>query len=498
MPLDPRTPVLVGAGQFLHRAEGLDDALEPVALMAEAVAAAAADAKLDGVPAVDSIRVVSLLSWRYGNPAWVLAERLGLAPRELAYTTNGGNTPQSLVNLTARQIAAGELDVAILAGGEAFRTRMRAKKAGVELAWPKAPDDAAPTIIGKDLQMNLQAEIDRQIWAPVQIYPMFETALRAAAGTSPEDHLVRISEMWARFSDVASRNPYAWNREARSPEEIRTPGPDNRMIGLPYPKYMNSNNDVDMAAALIMCSVEAARRLGVPEDRWVFPHSGTDCHEHQFVSNRDTFARTPAIELGGARVLDLAGVGIDDVALIDLYSCFPSAVQLGARSLGIDPHDPSRQLTRTGGLPFAGGPWNNYVMHAIATIVGELRERPGERALVWANGGYATKHAFGVYSAAPPAEAFRHESPQDEIDALPRRELADPAAASGATAPIEAYTVMHARDGAPERAILTALLEDGRRAWGTSEDAATCAAMCDGEWVGRQVTFAPDGSFEPA
>ena len=49
----------------------------------------------------------------------------------------------------------------------------------------------------------------------------------------------------------------------------------------------------------------------------------------------------------------------------------------------------------------------------------DLRERPGERGLVWANGGYVTKHTFGVYSTEPPAPGFRYEYPQDEIDALP-------------------------------------------------------------------------------
>ena len=132
----------------------------------------------------------------------------------------------------------------------------------------------------------------------------------------------------------------------------------------------------------------------------MFPHAGTDCHEHAYVSNRDTFARTPADRARRPRALELAGVGIDDVAIVDLYSCFPSAVQLGAQSLGLST---DRQLTRTGGLPFAGGPWNNYVMHAIATVVGDLREQPGEHGLVWANGGYATKHAFGVYGTEPPA-----------------------------------------------------------------------------------------------
>jgi acetyl-CoA C-acetyltransferase len=189
--------------------------------------------------------------------------------------------------------------------------------------------------------------------------------------------------------------------------------------------------------------------------------------------------------------LDLAGVGIDDVAIVDLYSCFPAAVQLGAKSLGLSR---DRQLTRTGGLSFAGGPWNNYVMHAIATMMNDLREQPGENGLVWANGGYTTKHAFGVYSTAPPADGYRYAYPQDQIDAMPRRILAEAADAAGSTT-VEAYTVMHSRDGEPERAIATCVLDDGRRAWGTSDDAALAAAMCEGEWVGRPVTLDAEGTL---
>jgi acetyl-CoA C-acetyltransferase len=494
MRVEPRTPVLVGGGQVLHRAAGVSDALEPTALMVGAIEAAADDAGLSAPPAADSIRVVSTLSWRYRNPAYVVAQRLGLEPRELAVTTMGGNSPQALVNATARQILAGELDVAILVGGEAWRTRMRARREGVELDWSRAPEEQPPTVIGAELTMNLQAELDRGIARPVQVYPMFDTAIRAASRRSPATHLELVSEMWSRFSQVAAGNPNAWSRQAVSAVDVRTPSPTNRMVGLPYTKCMNSNNDVDMAAAVIMCSAEAAGRLGVTADRWVFPHSGIDCHEHAFVSHRDTFARTPAIAIGGRRALDLAGVGIDDVALIDLYSCFPSAVQLGAMSLGLDPFDAGRQLTLTGGLAFAGGPWNNYVMHAIATMIGELRDRPGAHGLVWANGGYATKHSFGVYSSGPPTDAFRHESPQAEIDALPRRQLAEPAAAAGPVT-IEAYTVMHSREGDPEQVISSCLLTDGRRAWGLSDDTDTATAMCDGEWVGRRVLLDPEGTL---
>ncbi len=488
MSLDPRTPVLIGAGQFVHRAGGLDDALDASALIGEAIRAAATDAGLSSVPNPDSIRVVGLLSWKYGDPGWVVAEQLGLTPRETAVTTMGGNSPQTLVNGTALEIQRGELDLAILCGGEAWRTRMRARKAGVELHWPTAPEGRAPRLLGEDLEMNHPAERASGIVMPVQVYPMFETAVRAAAGRTVDEQQIVSSELYARFSEVAAANPYAWLRDAKTAEEIRTPSASNRMIGFPYPKYMNSNNDVDMGAALIMCSVEKAEALGVPRDRWVFPHSGADCHEHTYISNRWSFAETPAVELGGRHALELAGLSIDDIEVVDLYSCFPSAVQLGAKSLGLSL---DRQLTRTGGLAFAGGPWNNYVMHAIAAVMHDLRDRPGANGLVWANGGYATKHAFGVYSTTPPV-TFQHSYPQDEIDAMPRRELAETAEAQG-PATIEAYTVMFSRDGEPETALAACLLADGRRAWGTSTDPQLAAAMCEGEWVGRRAELDGEG-----
>ena len=489
MARDPHAPVIIGVGQTLQHTDDLDEALDPSLLMCSAIGNATVDAGLRSIPNPQSIRVVNLLTWKYGDPAFLIAQQLGLTPRETVYTTMGGQSPQSLVNTTSAEIQAGRLDLAILAGGEARRTRGRARTSEHPLNWPSAPEGQTPRLIGEDFVLNHPLELERGVMMPVQIYPVFESAIRARSGLTPEQHLRKISDLWSRFSGVAADNPYAWSRQARTAEEIRTPTPANRMVGLPYTKYMNSNNDVDMAAAVIMCSAENAESLGVPRDRWVFVHAGTDCNEHQFVSNRWSFAETPAVELGGRRVLELAGCSIDDMAMIDLYSCFPSAVQLGAQSLGLSL---DAQLTRTGGLSFAGGPWNNYVMHAIATMVADLRAEPGERGLVWANGGYVTKHSFGVYSTEPSTHGFRHDQPQSEIDALPQREFATPVDAEG-PATIEAYTVMHSRDGEPETAIAACLLADGRRAWGLSTESGLVKAMCDGEWVGTRVTLTGTG-----
>ena len=247
--LDPRTPVIVGVGQYNHRADSLDEALEPAALMERAARAASADAGLDGPPAADAVRVVSIIGWRYRNAPRFLAERLGIIDATLSETANGGNSPQALVNRTALDILAGDVDVAVLAGAEAFRTYMRARKQGVTLDWPKADDDDRPIRIGTELDMNHPAERELGIVMPVQIYPMFETALRAAAGRTVEEHQAYLGKLWSDLSHVAAGNPDAWIREPKSPEEITTVGPANRMVGFPYPKLMNSNSDVDMGAA---------------------------------------------------------------------------------------------------------------------------------------------------------------------------------------------------------------------------------------------------------
>lgn len=326
---------------------------------------------------------------------------------------------------------------------------------------------------------------------------MFETALRAKAKRGIAEHDQMISELWARFSGVAATNTNAWSQNALSAEQIRTVTPKNRMIGSPYRKVMNSNNQVDMAAALIICSVEKATQLGIAKDRWVFPISGTDCHEHYFISNRFSFSDTPAVRLGGAMACDLADISLADISLVDLYSCFPSAVQLGAQSLNLSL---TQQLTITGGLSFAGGPWNNYVMHAIATMMTKLRRDTGSKqdGFIWANGGYATKHSFGLYSNEPAKSGFRYGSPQTKIDSLDKRELAstsDAASNVAGQATIEAYTVMHDRDGKPETAIAAVLLNDSRRAWATSTDKQVATAMCTDEWVGRKVNLNPDGTL---
>jgi acetyl-CoA C-acetyltransferase len=251
---------------------------------------------------------------------------------------------------------------------------------------------------------------------------------------------------------------------------------------------------VDQGAGYIVCSVEAARSAGVPEERWVFPQAGADANDHWYISERPELHRSPAIRLAGGAALELAGLDIDDVGLVDLYSCFPVVVQMAAAELGLAIDDPARPLTLTGGLTFAGGPGNNYTSHGIASAVQSLRHAPGGHALVSGLGWYATKHSLGVYGTEPPAHGgpFAWRDMQPEVDALPRCTV-DPHA-SGAVR-VETYTVTFDRAGKPERGIVACRTKDDVRAWANVTDADALVHLCSEEGVGRSGNLSGDGTL---
>lgn len=488
--VDPRTPVLVGGGQVNQR----DGALEPVDMIVSAARLAAAEAGTDRLLAeVGSVRIVGMLSWRYRDPGLLVGERIGASARHTGYTGNGGSNPQTLVNAAAEDIAAGRADVVLIGGAEAWRTRMALRAKGLRPEWTVQDESVPPaeTLI-PDVPMFHESETRIGLDRPAYVYPLFEQALRVAAGRTADEHRALVGALWSRFSEVAAGNPHAWSRRAYTPEEITTASPENRWISWPYTKLMNSNNMVEQGAALLLCSAGTAERLGVPRENWVFPHAGTEAHDTGPIAERRELHRSPAIRHAGRRLAELAGVTLDDVSLVDVYSCFPSAVQVAAHELGLPLDDPGRPLTVTGGLTFAGGPWNNYSTHAIATLATRLRQSPGSLGLVTANSGYLTKHALGLYGTEPPAAGFRRENVQARVDAEPTV-VALTSCTGEAT--VESWTVVHNRDGEPERAFAALRTPGGERTLAATADPAAARRMTAEDVYGEKVQVADDGGF---
>jgi len=488
----PRTPVIVGVGQISQRADDPADALEPIDLLAEAARRADDDCGAPGlVERADVVAIVDMVSWKYPDAGALLARRLGAesGPRTMT-TTVGGNSPQLLVNELAPAIAAGDVDVALIGGAECVYTRWRARREPKTwLDWTTADDPPCRDVIGDDRPGTSDYENAHHASAPTQIYPLLETAVRAAAIRGVDDHQRAVSDLWATFAAVAAKNPHAWTQQAYTPEEIRTPGSDNRLVAFPYTKRMCANIDVDQAAALILCSYDAARAAGVPDDKLVFPLAGADAHDRFFFSERWSLAESPAIAAAGRGALEGAGVGIDDIARFDLYSCFPSAVQIALSALGLrgPAGGDERPLTVTGGLAFAGGPANDYPTHAIAAMVEACRHEPGSVGMVTALGWYVTKHSVGLYSTTPPASGFRRAdrtATQVEVD---RRSGREPAGSYDGHAIVEATSVLVERDGTPSLAIVSLLTPDDGRALANTRDADALTSMIKQAWEGRSV-----------
>ncbi|MFT7132326.1 MAG: acetyl-CoA C-acetyltransferase [Cyclobacteriaceae bacterium] len=485
--MNPNTPVIIGVAQVEQRPADPLAGQQPIDMMVDAVRQAARDTGNEGLlAAVESVRVIRGI-WRYKQPAGYVAEKIGVPDAETVGSCFGGNMVQTVVNQSALDILNGDKSLIVITGAENGNSQAKARKAGIQLPVTETAGDYS-RMIGEEAPMSAEAEVARGIRMAIQYYPMFENALRYHKGETLDAHQKRISELWAGFSRVASDNPHAWIKTPVDAETIRTPAPSNRMISYPYPKLMNSNSAVDMGAALIMCSVAKARELDIDESQWVYPWAGTDAHDHYFVSNRDNLYSSPAIRIAGKRLLELAGLQVSDIDLLDVYSCFPSAVQVAVNELGLDA---SKPLTVTGGLTFGGGPLNNYVMHSIARMVELLRAAPGQKGMITANGGWLTKHAFGLYSTTPPETDFQHEDVQAAVDATPRREcLADYAG----PITIESYVVMYGADG-PATGNIAGLTPAGERVWANTEDQALIDDMTRREFCGLAADVNADGVF---
>lgn len=452
------TPILIGVGQITQREVDPREALDPMQMMTEAAKRAVEDAQAG--PAllanIDRIAVVRSLSIAEPNPGAALGASLGIAPKETSYSKVGGNTPQMLVNEFAELIAVGQVNMALLAGVEVLDTLTRAAKQGIELPFRMAP------LGPEDRDGSTPQELEHGLYFPINTYPLFENAWAHAKGLSAEAHRDYLGQLFAPFSQVAAGNPHAWFPLARTPQEIAEPGPGNRLVGYPYTKRMNAIIQVNQAAALILTSVGVARTLQVHPSRWIYLHGAADAHDHWYVSERVNYHSSPAIRAVGREALRMADLTIDDIAYFDLYSCFPVAVSIARDELGIPAEDP-RPLTVTGGLPYFGGPGNNYVMHSIASMVETLRANPGKYGMVTANGWYVTKHAAGIYSTQAPLRDFKRTLPaivQTTVDADPKPAVSlEPQG----RATIETFTVAHGQDGAPNLGIVIGRLPDGAR-----------------------------------
>jgi acetyl-CoA C-acetyltransferase len=474
MTIDPRSPVLVGVGTAT-------DGAEPAVLMARAARAAADDA---GAPSllgsIDRIAVPKG-TWSYRDPARLVAQALGAASAR-THLGQVGVSQQTLVSQALRAIRAGESAVAVVVGGEARRW---ARHPG---AAESPQPDAAPDVMEmREPDFLAAAEVAAGMVLPAaQQYALIENALlhhdaAGPRGRSIDDQRREIAELWARCNGVARHNPSAAFPEPITAEQIATPGPANRPLALPYNKWHATQWTVDQAAALIVCSAEAARRHGVPTDRWVFPIVGIDADHSVSLSRRRDLHRWPAMAVLGRAAAERVGRPLAEAEILEVYSCFPAAVRVQQRELGL-PLDGTP--TVTGGMTFAGGPFNNFVYQATAAVVPLLRARPGTLGVVTTVCGMLTKPGLAVWSAEPDGQPpLLDDLAAEAAAATPTVEVLDE---HHGPATVATYTVTY--DGTvPTRVAVVADVDGaggaagGRRCVAVAEDRELAATLAGGD-----------------
>ncbi|MEH6557447.1 MAG: acetyl-CoA acetyltransferase [Oceanicoccus sp.] len=491
-------PVLVGCGQLTDK-RSPEEASTAIELMVDVARKAAVDAGPGDalLQAIDTIAVAgltvdsgetgSLAAGMIRNVPQSVCKALSIDPADKTYTYAGGNTPQMMVNLYSEKIAKGDASAVLLVGAEALSTMIGRLKNGLDMsAWtdqsgedPKMLGSARPSASDHEMIYNIQT--------PSVTYPMFENSLRGKYGLSMDEHRKKMGDLYQRFNAVAAKNPLSWFPTKRSSEEITTVSDNNRYVGFPYTKYLNSVIQVNMGAAVILTSLAKAREMGISEDRMVFLHGCADANDIWNVSERVNYHSSPAVRTIGKQAFAMAGKTVEEMDYLDIYSCFPSAVQIACDELGIA-HDDARGLTVTGGLPYFGGPGNNYVMHSIATMMDVLRSNPGKFGMLNANGWFITKHSIGIYSTTPIKGNWQRKQPADYQQAIIDEVHPAFTESPNGKATIETYTVIHGRKSV-ERALVIGLLEDGTRFIAeTPNDEKTLRQMMDREVLGLSGT----------
>jgi len=450
-----RLPVIVGLGQVNDRPAKPVDGMDPVALMVEALRRAEADAGAPLLRNADTLATVKQISFpQIRDCGDRVAAAIGATRATVTETAlPSGESPVRLLNDAANRIGAGEIEVALVCGGEALRTaaaRVAAAEHGRRLDPVREAKHRVRT--GHAAQHGLVA--------PVDFYPLYENAMRTALGQTFAEAQAESGAIWSLFSQVAAANPHAWLRESRTAQEIMAPSGGNRMIAFPYTKLQVANSAVNQGAAFIVTSVGAARRLAIPEAKWVFVGNGAGANEPEDVLARGSFDRSASMEVSIRKALELNGVAAADLDAVELYSCFPCVPKLARRIIGW-PLD--RPASVFGGLTFGGGPVGNYMSHAIACMAERLRAEGGT-GLLFGNGGIATRNHSIVLSGSPIAAARFPRSHDFQSEADAARGPA-PALAPDYLGPasVETWTVFFGRDGSPNSGVVVARTPDGAR-----------------------------------
>ena len=498
--LADNTPILVGVGQHVLQEYPVEveNVQSPADLAAVAVENALADAGIESaVTEIDTI--VSVRLFADSTPLWAspfggsnnlpesIARRIGASPKHRIYSEVGGTQPIQLIAEMFQALAKNEKKLVLLSGVEAIGTQQFAHKLGINLDW--CEDYANVQLEDRGYGKSFMADVEtlNGLTLPIYYYSLIENMRAINAGSSLKEHAEAMAQMWAPFSKRAAKNPYSQFPKAFTTQELLLEQTDNYRLTIPYTKRLVSQDAVNQSAALLLTNVGKAKSLKIDPAKWVFLHGYAEAFDAP-VYLRPNVGRSVAMAKVIQETLKIADTSVADIDHFDIYSCFPCAVSSACEVLNL-PTDGSVSLTQTGGLPFFGGPGNNYSMHGIAEMVNTLRRESDDYGLVTTNGGMLSKHAAGVFSCQPHCVSGKKLDWSTQF--LCRVTAEDFPSCSPAVAPqkgkIISYTVIYARNVA-NQCIVIAENENGERFVARSTDVDVITAAQISPPFGRNIS----------
>ena len=388
-------PVLIGVGS-LQQKGSFDELDEALILMEKVTLGAINDTEAPGIREyIDEIQVPKGY-WAYRDPGKWIAERHGFSNAKTS-VTKIGVLQQNLINSACKKIINGDIRASLIVGGEARFKIIQALKEGKDFNETELNQNPDNYVKAKE-ELYVPEEIEALGMMAVGYYAILESAMRFKTKKALSDHEIFLGKYYERFSQIASKNPHAWNEKIFSSDEIRIPANKNQRIAYPYNKLHNSSWNVNQASALILTNEELADRLNVPQIKRVYPLVASETNHMIGVIQRPDLTAPIGLKLAADYLLATAEKNQIYPSMYELYSCFPIAVQLFAEALNVDD---ATDKTITGGMPFAGGPLNNYMLHSTIQTVMKIREKNDEIGLVTCVSGMMTKQALAIWGKDP-------------------------------------------------------------------------------------------------
>ena len=473
-------PVVIGISSIQQKGT-FDELDEALVLMDQATKDAIKDTTNPNIAQyIDEIQVPKGF-WKYRDPGRWIAERNGITSVKTS-VTKIGVLQQNLINSACAKIINNEIQATLIVGGEARFKKIRGLIEGkdfIETELNENPDHYVKA--EKDLHIKEEAEALGLM--AVGYYAILESALRSSKKLSIQEHREMLGKLYEKFSLIASLNSDGWIDEKLEWKNIATPSKKNPVQATPYNKYHCTSWNVNQASAMILCSENLADKLNIPINKRIYPLASSETNHMIATIQRPNMIKPLGLELAAKFIIEISKENNFSANTFDLYSCFPVAVQMFSDVLGLKDEDIK---TVTGGMSFAGGPLNNYMIHSTVKMLSDIRKDNNKIGLVTGVSGMMTKQAFALWAKEPLMDFISKDvtSEAEKIEKpIPLSVLKE------GKGIVIGYTTIPDAVDKKLKAIIYINDSQGKRKVLISRDTNIINNMGEEEWVGKEVSF---------